>query len=116
QLHRLFRLLDRKPTHRAGRVENEDEFLRRDVVCAELLGGLQYQTEEAALFGAMGQDRILNRPTGDVVTQDEVFVGNRGTTLEFELRARGAWTLDVDRMCFCFETLDDHAGIECDFE
>ncbi len=77
ELHRLLRLLDRESAHRARRVEHKHELLWRHVCNRDAVGWLQNHREETASFGAMRQHCILDGLRRDVVTKNEIFVGNR---------------------------------------
>ena len=83
----FFRLLDGEAHHRAGGVENEDQFFGRDVGSGELSGRLKDQGEISACSGfgsgnglrfGLRENCVGDLLAGDVVLQDEIFVGNLG--------------------------------------
>src|SRR5689334_12708775 len=112
ELHRLLRFLDRKASHRTRRIQHKHEFLWRHVFRSDALGRLKYESEETAFVGAMCEQGVLNRLARDVVTKDEISVGNRRFVFESQSGTVSIGTLNVCGVSFGIDSIDDQTGVE----
>ncbi len=112
----LLGLLDRETGHRARRVDNEDELLRRDALGGDAVGRLEDEGEEAAALVVVREERVLDLPARDLVGEDEVAVRDLVALREPHDGAVRRGALDLDLVERRDHLLDGQAGVDRDFE